>query len=302
MYALRRTLDYGGYLSDDARDLVGRRIREFGGLFLIALAVMMGLALATWSVKDPSLSHATSAPVRNMLGVPGAVAADLMMQLVGTAAIAVVLPIAIWGWRLILHRGLDRERLRLALWLAGIVFAAAFASCLPTTARWPLPTGLGGVIGDAVLRFPAWLLGAPLSGVSRFVMATLTGAIALATLATACRIGTRDADVDPEEEAEQVDTEPGLFERIFISFGLVYHGFLAFKTWLKRSSDDDAVAPPRRVRGGRIEPRMGEAVQDESDDADEEEEDEEEEEEEEEPAPRARKAPRPRPSRGGKFE
>src|SRR5499426_3006843 len=302
MYALRRTLDYGGYLSDDARDLVGRRIRECGGLFLIALAVTMGLALATWSVKDPSLSHATSAPVRNMLGVPGAVAADLLMQLVGTAAIAVVLPIAIWGWRLILHRGLDRERLRLALWLAGIVFAAAFASCLPTTARWPLPTGLGGVIGDAVLRFPAWLLGAPLSGVSRFVMATLTGAIALATLATACRIGTRDADVDPEEEAEQVDTEPGLFERIFISLGLVYHGFLAFKTWLKRSShDDDAVAPPRRLRGARIEPRMGGAVQGESDDADEEEE-EDEDEDAEQPAPRPRKAPRPRPSRGGRFE
>src|SRR5262247_1232261 len=302
MYALRRTLDYGGYLSDDARDLVGRRIRECSGLFLIALAVMMGLALATWSVKDPSLSHATSAPVRNMLGIPGAVAADLLMQLVGTAAIAIVLPIAIWGWRLILHRGLDRERLRLALWLAGIVFAAAFASCLPTTARWPLPTGLGGVIGDAVLRFPAWLLGAPLSGVSRFVMATLTGAIALATLATACRIGTRDADVDPEEEAEQVDTEPGLFERIFISLGLVYHGFLAFKTWLKRSShDDDAVAPPRRLHGARIEPRMGGAAQGESDDADEEEEDDEDE-DAEQPAPRPRKAPRPRPSRGGRFE
>src|SRR5215470_14812949 len=199
MYALRRTLAYSGYLSDDARDLVGRRVRECGGLFLIALAVMAGLALATWSVKDPSLSHATSAPVRNMLGVPGAVTADLLMQLVGTAAIAVVLPIAAWGWRLVSHRGLNRERMRLALWLLGIVFAAAFASCLPITARWPLPTGLGGVIGDAMLRFPAYLLGGPLAGVSRFVMAALTGAIALAALATACRIGRRDADVDLEE-------------------------------------------------------------------------------------------------------
>src|SRR5262247_3502977 len=138
MYALRRTLDYGGYLSDDARDLVGRRIREFGGLFLIALAVMMGLALATWSVQDPSLSHATSAPVRNLLGAPGAVAADLMMQLFGLAAIALVLPVAIWGWRLVSHRPFDREKLRLCLWIVGALFAAGFAACLPLTAKWPL--------------------------------------------------------------------------------------------------------------------------------------------------------------------
>ena len=297
MYALRRTLDYSGYLTDDARDLVGRRIREFGGLFLIALAVMVGLALATWSVKDPSLSHATSAPVRNMLGVPGAVTADLLMQLVGTAAIAVVLPIAVWGWRLVSHRGLDRERLRLALWLAGIVFAAAFASCLPTTARWPLPTGLGGVIGDAVLRFPAYLLGGPLSGASRLVMAALTGAVAFTTLAAACRLGTRGAE-DDMEDAEEPGATPGLFERILVSLGLLYHGFLAFKTWLKRSRRDDRLAP-RPVRGGRVEPRMGAAVADDAD-ADEEEDDEE---EEEEPAPRARKPARPRPAgRGGKFE
>jgi heptosyltransferase-2/heptosyltransferase-3 len=44
-----------------------------------------------------------------MLGAPGAVAADLLMQLLGLAAIAFVLPIAIWGWRLITHRQLNRE-------------------------------------------------------------------------------------------------------------------------------------------------------------------------------------------------
>src|SRR5215470_15343724 len=167
MYALRRTFDHAAFLSDDIRELLWRRIRESGGFVLIGFAVLAGLALATWSVKDPSLSHATSAPVRNLLGVPGAIAADLLMQLLGTAAVALILPIAIWGWRLVSHRGLDRERLRLTLWIAGVLFAAAFAACLPTGARWPLPTGLGGVIGDAALRLPALLLGGPLSGSSR---------------------------------------------------------------------------------------------------------------------------------------
>ena len=65
---------------------------------------MLTLALATWSVQDPSLSHATDAPVRNLLGRPGAIFADLSIQLFGLASIVLVLPIAIWGWRLLTHR------------------------------------------------------------------------------------------------------------------------------------------------------------------------------------------------------
>ena len=84
----------------------------------------MAIALGSWSVQDPSLSHATSATVRNILGVPGAIAADLMMQLFGVAALALVLPMAVWGWRLVTHRLLARERLRLMLWTLGALLAA----------------------------------------------------------------------------------------------------------------------------------------------------------------------------------
>ena len=134
-------------------------MRESGGVALIMLATLLAVALATWSVQDPSLSHATNAPVRNMLGVPGAIVADLLMQLLGIAAIALVLPIAIWGWRLATHRPFDRERMRLAFWLVGRAAGAGFASCLPRTPHWPLPAGLGGVIGDALLRLPALVFG-----------------------------------------------------------------------------------------------------------------------------------------------
>ena len=158
MSALDRGFDFAS-LSDDLRNAVRRRLREGGGLALILLAVLATVALATWSVQDPSLSHATNAPVRNLLGVPGAIAADLLMQLFGLAAVALVLPVAIWGWRLMTHRPLERERLRIALWICGAVVGAGFAACLPRGLSWPLPTGLGGVIGDALLRVPGVLTG-----------------------------------------------------------------------------------------------------------------------------------------------
>ena len=123
------SIDHGGMdfsnWSDDLRDLLRRRLSESGGVALITLSAIMSVALATWSVQDPSLSHATDAPVHNLLGTPGAVGADLLMQLFGLAATVFVLPVAVWGWRIATHRPFDREWMRLAFWLGGSVFAAA---------------------------------------------------------------------------------------------------------------------------------------------------------------------------------
>ena len=126
---------------------------------LIALSGVAAAALMTWSVQDPSLSHATSRPIRNILGYPGAIGADLLMQILGLGAIMLILPVAVWGWRMLTHRTFDREALRLGCWILCTVIAAGFASCWPHGGAWPLPTGLGGVVGDALVRAPAVVFG-----------------------------------------------------------------------------------------------------------------------------------------------
>ena len=119
----------------------------------------IALALLTWSVQDPSLNHATDAPIHNLLGAPGAITADLLMQMLGLAALALLAPLAIWGWRLLRTRRLDRPGWRLLYWFIGSVAATGFAAVLPVTSRWPLPTGLGGVLGDALLFIPKHIFG-----------------------------------------------------------------------------------------------------------------------------------------------
>src|SRR5581483_730921 len=148
MSVIERGLDTIAVLSDHFQEALRRRLREAGGLVLLTLAFIGATALATWSVQDPSLSHATNAPIHNLVGASGAVAADLLMQLLGIASVVCVLLTGILGWRLVTHRPLYREGWRILLWFVAAVLAAAFASCLPKTASWPLPTGLGGVIGD----------------------------------------------------------------------------------------------------------------------------------------------------------
>src|SRR6202047_4287302 len=118
MSMIDRSLDGMASLSGLLGALLKRRVREGAAIALLSLAMMATLALATWSVQDPSLSHATNVPVRNLLGHPGAITADLLMQLLGLGSLALLLPIAVWGYRLLCSRPLGRRRVR-GLLLAG---------------------------------------------------------------------------------------------------------------------------------------------------------------------------------------
>src|SRR4051794_9173109 len=131
MPAIERVVPLVGHLPPSIRDALVRRLRELGGVGLLALSGVAAAALMTWSVQDPSLSHATSHATRNIVGYPGAIGADLLMQILGLGAIMLILPVAIWGWRMLTHRHFDREALRIACWILCTVIAAGFASCWP---------------------------------------------------------------------------------------------------------------------------------------------------------------------------
>jgi S-DNA-T family DNA segregation ATPase FtsK/SpoIIIE len=259
MRALDRGLDYLAFLSEDLRAALRRRLREIGGLALLAVALMLALALASWSVQDPSLSHATQAPVRNLLGAPGAILSDLLIQLLGLASVALIVPVAAWGWRLTTHRPLHRERTRLLFWFSGTLLSAAFAGCLPVSAAWPLPVGLGGVIGDAILRVPAMAAGDTLSGLAYFALAALTGSGALYTFAIATGLGWRPPSDRRVVENPDADDERG----VAISLGWIVHGWLSLKWRLARllARRPPALASPRANLPvpGRAEPRLQEA-------------------------------------------
>src|SRR3954465_6516067 len=234
MPAIERVIPLVGHLPAAIRDALVRRLRELAGLGLISLSGVAAAALMTWSVQDPSLSHATSRPIRNVLGYPGAIGADLLMQILGLGAIMLILPVAVWGWRMLTHRTFDREALRLGCWILCTVIAAGFASCWPHGGAWALPTGLGGVVGDALVRAPAVVFG-PAGFIYRLVLGAILFAAMCATFLFASGWGSRPRD---GEELTPIEDDDAPFveeeDRSSVSLGWVYHALMSAKVRLGR--------------------------------------------------------------------
>ncbi|MGB7772874.1 MAG: DNA translocase FtsK 4TM domain-containing protein [Pseudolabrys sp.] len=292
MRAADRSLDIIAFVSEHFRDIIRRRLSELAGLALISLALLGAIALATWSIQDPSLSHATQKPIHNLLGFPGAIFSDLAMQLLGLASILLLVPEVLLGWRLVSHRPMG-EKWRSLLWIVATFLAAAFASTLPPhIGSWPLPTGLGGVAGDAVLCVPAWIFGSPLGSFTRFILCILFGLATVVTLLLAARIPDRaEKSAAREVDSDEVERDEADGDHASAWLGMIVHALLSWKARIGRMIRGDVRArtPMPVSQGPRHEPRF---------DGEDSEYEDEEEDDEEAPAPRRRAAARA-PSRRG---
>jgi S-DNA-T family DNA segregation ATPase FtsK/SpoIIIE len=266
--AIERVIPLVSQLPASIRDALTRRLRELAGLSLIALSGVVAAALMTWSVQDPSLSHATSRAIHNIVGYPGAIGADLLMQILGLGAIMLILPVAMWGWRMLTHRHFDREALRLGCWILCALISAGFASCWPHGGAWPLPTGLGGVVGDALVRAPAVVFGAP-GFFYRLVLGIILFIAMIATFLIAGGVGSRAEDDEPTEideddapfEEEEADDDGGS-----VSLGWAFHALMSAKArlgWLLITAYRSLVASaptPRTAAFERQEPSLSRAA------------------------------------------
>ena len=233
------------WLPDSLREGPKRRVAEIAGVSLLALVAGAGASLLSWSVDDPSLTHATSAVPHNWLGRGGSITADLLMQFLGVGSAAALAPPAAWGWKLVAERRIGRISPRILLLMAGAAATCGFASLLPAPANWPLPSGLGGVVGDAVLWLPRRLFVADRAA----MIGVGVGFAAVAILSLTASAGhgfqsapARDAAaaaakprrrapvaVDPEDEDS--DGEPGF---ALVSLGALIHAGLTVRGGLKR--------------------------------------------------------------------
>jgi S-DNA-T family DNA segregation ATPase FtsK/SpoIIIE len=240
------------------RDFAARHAMRISGLAVMAFSAALLASLVTWHVDDPSFSYVTDGPVHNILGWPGAAFADIAMQFFGFAVVGLVFPVAIVGWNLF-RLCLPRHAIRQPLaWLGGTLLLAATFSCLPVLAQWPLPTGLGGALGDLILSVPEWFGGGSLSpGLYAALFVILSG-LSIGLLWTSClrrpaavattfarRAYVDEPDDDYEDEAEQEEQTPA-DGRLRLLVGFTAHWALTAKATILRHAR--RIAHARRER------------------------------------------------------
>src|SRR5262249_48170553 len=154
-----RADDPAPLLPASLRSRLQRGLWQLLGFLLLAACAAVSVSLLSWSATDPSLMRATSGGARNLLGPPGAVLSDMLMQMLGLAGVFVLLPPLFWALRLLTAERPPGLRGKLILAPLSVLFLAGALSALPSASSWPLHHhGYGGVLGDLGLGLPASLL------------------------------------------------------------------------------------------------------------------------------------------------
>ena len=161
------------------RRFLKRRFSELLGLAIIALVLIIGSSLASWSVADPSINHATSGKAHNWLGNGGAIIADQLMQFFGLGVLPLLLIPLSWAITFLRNEKVIKPKLLGVGWLACAISSSSMLSILPVHSGWPLAGGYGGNIGDVI---SGALISILATGMKIYVAQSLTMIIALAAL------------------------------------------------------------------------------------------------------------------------
>ncbi len=138
-----------------------RRLNELIGFLLCVSALLLFLALASYSPLDPSLNSASvltgTHVARNWIGVVGALISDLALQFFGIGAFLLPVFPALLGLRWFASRKIQSPVAKSlgGVWL--VVFIPALLALLPGHLRWlhvvPVEGLLGRVVGDVLIHY-----------------------------------------------------------------------------------------------------------------------------------------------------
>src|ERR1039457_6535696 len=117
-----------------------RRLKELVGFLLCVPALLLFLALASYSPLDPSLNSASiltgSHAARNWIGILGAYLSDIALQFLGIGSFLLPMFLGMLGARWFRSRAVQAPIAKTlgAIWL--LMFVPALLAILPGHLRW----------------------------------------------------------------------------------------------------------------------------------------------------------------------
>src|SRR5271165_7582744 len=138
-----------------------RRLNELIGFLVLVFALLLVLALVSYSPLDPSLNTAAtppaSRPAHNWIGVFGAIASDLALQVFGVSGFLIPVFLLMYSIRWFRSRPINSPYAKALGSMVLVVFTAGFLGLLPWGFRWkgavPAEGLLGRIVADALIHY-----------------------------------------------------------------------------------------------------------------------------------------------------
>ena len=136
-----------------------RRLNELVGFLLLVSALLLFLALISYSPLDRSFSTAApgSGQARNWVGVVGAYGSDLLLQLEGISSFLLPFFLFLLGMRWLRSREVGSWLAKAIGCASLLMFLPALLALLPWQWRWmnalPMEGLLGRILGDALVHY-----------------------------------------------------------------------------------------------------------------------------------------------------
>ncbi|MGE0404663.1 MAG: DNA translocase FtsK 4TM domain-containing protein [Candidatus Korobacteraceae bacterium] len=138
-----------------------RRFNELVGFLLLVSALLLFLAVVSYSPLDRSFNTAAAAssvlPARNWIGVVGAYGSDLLLQLLGITSFLLPAFLVFLGMRWMRSRQTEAWQAKAIGCASLLIFLPALLALLPWKWRWqnalPVEGVLGRIFGDGLVQY-----------------------------------------------------------------------------------------------------------------------------------------------------
>jgi S-DNA-T family DNA segregation ATPase FtsK/SpoIIIE len=150
-----------GFLTTIVTPTVNRRLNELIGFLMCVSALLLFLALVSYSPLDPSLNSASvltgTHAARNWIGVVGALVSDVALQFFGIGSFLLPVFAALLGARWFRSSKIQSPIAKTlgGVWL--VMFFPAMLALLPGQMRWmhvvPVEGLLGRIVGDFLIHY-----------------------------------------------------------------------------------------------------------------------------------------------------
>ena len=138
-----------------------RRLNELIGFLMLVFALLLILALLSYSPLDPSFNTAATPPAgrpaHNWIGIFGAVTSDLTLQVFGVSAFLIPVYLVLYSIRWFRSRPINSPYAKTLGSLALLMFVAGFVGLLPWDFRWMGAISaeglLGRIVADALVHY-----------------------------------------------------------------------------------------------------------------------------------------------------